>query len=153
MTFDHEQLLVRCGPRSGLSIAIAVHSTALGMALGGCRLRHYPDAAGRRPGAADVDVDWRGDAAGDGWRGGVADALRLAASMTYKAAVAGLDHGGVQTVVALPTPAPLDPATRRAVLLDVGDAVESLGGRYGTGPDVGTGPDDMVTVGERTRRV
>jgi len=128
MTFDHEQLTVQRGRRSGLPVAIAVHSTARGMAVGGCRLKHYA-----------------------GWRDGVADALRLAEAMTYKTAVAGLDHGGGKTVVALPTAAPLDDAARRDVLLDVGDAVESLGGRYGTGPDVGTGPGDMVTIGERTR--
>lgn len=130
MTFDHEQLTVHRGHRSGLPVAIAVHSTARGMAIGGCRLKHYA-----------------------GWRDGVADALRLAESMTYKTALAGLDHGGGKTVVALPTAAPLAPDEKRAVLLDVGDAVESLGGRYGTGPDVGTGPADMVTIAERTRWV
>lgn len=130
MTFDHEQLTVHRGRRSGLPVAVAVHSTALGMAIGGCRLKHYAD-----------------------WRGGVADALRLAEAMTYKTAVAGLDHGGGKTVVALPTAAPLTPDERHDVLRDVGDAVESLGGRYGTGPDVGTGPADMVTIGERTRWV
>ena len=31
--------------------------------------------------------------------------------------------------------------------------IEELGGRYATGPDVGTGPDDMVTIAERTRHV
>lgn len=128
MTFDHEQLTIHRGRRSGLPVAVAVHSTARGMAVGGCRLKPYA-----------------------GWREGVADALRLAEAMTYKTALAGLPHGGGKTVVALPTAAPLTPARRRDVLLDVGDAVESLGGRYGTGPDVGTGPADMVTVGERTR--
>ncbi|WP_345511446.1 Glu/Leu/Phe/Val dehydrogenase dimerization domain-containing protein [Phytohabitans houttuyneae] len=128
MTFEHEQLTIHKGQRSGLPVAIAVHSTTRGMAVGGCRLKHYAD-----------------------WRDGVADVLRLAEAMTYKTAVAGLPHGGGKTVVALPTAAPLSPARRREVLLDVGDAVESLGGRYGTGPDVGTGPADMVTVGERTR--
>lgn len=130
MAFDHEHITVHKGQRSGLPIAVAVHSTVLGMAVGGCRMWHYPD-----------------------WRDALADAMRLSESMTHKAAVAGVDHGGGKTVVALPTAAPLDPAARRAVLLDVGDVVESLGGRYGTGPDVGTGPVDMVTVAERTRHV
>jgi leucine dehydrogenase len=130
MAFAHEQVVVRRGARSGLPVVVAVHSTVLGMAVGGCRIWRYAD-----------------------WRDGLADALRLSEAMTFKSAVAGLDAGGGKTVVALPPDAPLGPDLRRSVLLDVGDVVESLGGVYGTGPDVGTGPDDMVTIAERTRWV
>jgi len=126
----HEELVVRRGRRSGITIAVAVHSTALGSALGGCRIWHYPT-----------------------WSDGVADALRLSEAMTAKAAIAGLAHGGGKTVAVLPPRTVLDGARRRALLLDVGDAVESLDGRYATGPDVGTGPADMAVVGERTGRV
>jgi leucine dehydrogenase len=127
---DHEQLVVRRGRRSGLTIAVAIHSSALGPALGGARMRHYPD-----------------------WRDGVADALRLAEGMTYKCAVAGLDHGGAKAVVVLPTTAAPDAGERRAALLDLGDVVESFGGAFTTGPDIGTGPLDMVTIAERTSHV
>ncbi|GAA3395382.1 Glu/Leu/Phe/Val dehydrogenase [Cryptosporangium minutisporangium] len=113
-----------------MPIAIAVHSTALGPALGGCRLWTYPD-----------------------WRDGIEDALRLSSAMTAKTALAGLANGGGKTVVALPPGTHLDVDDRRAVLHDVGDAIEAFGGRYGTGPDVGTGVDDMVTIGERTDHV
>ncbi|MGI5130128.1 Glu/Leu/Phe/Val dehydrogenase dimerization domain-containing protein [Pseudonocardia sp. CA-107938] len=126
----HEELLVRRGRRSGITIAVAVHSTALGPALGGCRIWRYPS-----------------------WTDGVADALRLAEAMTAKAAIAGLAHGGGKTVAALPPGTVLDVDGRRALLLDIGDAVDALGGRYWTGPDVGTGPADMAVVGERTERV
>jgi leucine dehydrogenase len=126
----HEELLVRRGHRSGIAVAVAVHTTAPGTALGGCRIWHYPS-----------------------WTDGVADALRLAEAMTAKAAIAGLAHGGGKTVAALPPDTVLDDDRRRALLLDIGDAVESLGGRYVTGPDVGTGPADMAVVGERTTRV
>jgi glutamate dehydrogenase/leucine dehydrogenase len=126
----HEELVVRRGRRSGVTVAVAVHSTALGTALGGCRIWHYPT-----------------------WTDGVADALRLAEAMTAKAAIAGLAHGGGKTVAVLEPGTVLDADRRRALLLDVGDAVESLGGRYLTGPDVGTAPADMAVVGERTRRV
>jgi glutamate dehydrogenase/leucine dehydrogenase len=128
--FTHEEVHVTAGRRSGWPIAIAVHSTALGQALGGCRLWTYRD-----------------------WRDGVEDALRLSSAMTAKNALAGLANGGGKTVVALPPGTHLDVDARRALLHDVGDAIESLGGRYGTGPDVGTGPDDMVTIGERTDHV
>jgi leucine dehydrogenase len=124
---EHERIVIRRGPRSGRPIIVAVHSTALGPALGGCRLKEY-----------------------DTWEHGLADALRLSAAMTAKCAVAGLDHGGGKTVVALPRGAGLD---RTAVLHDVGDVIEELGGAYATGPDVGTGPDDMAVIGARTRHV
>lgn len=126
MSFEHEQVLVRRGERSGLTVIVAIHSTALGQALGGCRLWRYPD-----------------------WRDGLTDALRLAEGMTYKNAIAGLPYGGGKTVVV----AGDDPGDKRAVMYDVGDVIESLGGRYGTGPDAGTGPADMDLIAERTRHV
>jgi leucine dehydrogenase len=119
----HEQVVIKRGPRSGLPVIVAVHSTALGQAIGGCRVKEYPD-----------------------WRDGLTDALRLSAAMTSKCALAGLPHGGGKTVVALPPGA----EAGRDVLLDVGDVIGGLGGLYATGPDVGTGPGDMVTIAERT---
>jgi leucine dehydrogenase len=128
--FDHEEITVRTGPRSGLPVIVAVHSTALGQAVGGCRLWHYAD-----------------------WRDGLDDAVRLSAGMTLKCAVAGLGNGGGKTVIAVPAGVRLGAAGRAAVLRDVGDVIESLGGRYATGPDVGTAPADMAVIGERTRQV
>ncbi|GLH98607.1 Glu/Leu/Phe/Val dehydrogenase dimerization domain-containing protein [Phytohabitans aurantiacus] len=123
----HEHVVVRRGARSSLPIVVAVHSTALGQAIGGCRLAHYPH-----------------------WRDGLTDALRLSAAMSDKCALAGLPNGGGKTVVALPPGRTLDAAGRRAVLHDVGDVIAGLAGTYATGPDVGTGPADMVTIAERT---
>jgi leucine dehydrogenase len=128
--FAHEQVTVRTGRRSGVPVIVAVHSTAPGPALGGCRLWRY-----------------------GGWRDGLADALRLSAGMTVKNAMAGLPYGGGKTVLALPAGAELDAAGRRALLHDAADAVEALGGRYVTGPDAGTGPADMAVIGERTAHV
>ncbi|HEU5110528.1 MAG TPA: Glu/Leu/Phe/Val dehydrogenase dimerization domain-containing protein, partial [Micromonosporaceae bacterium] len=127
MNLEHQRVIITTGARSGLPIVVAVHSTALGPALGGCRLWHYPS-----------------------WRDGLDDALALSASMTFKCAVAGLPHGGGKTVIAAPPGARLD---RRAALLDVGEVVESLGGTYTVGPDVGTSSADMLTIAERTRHV
>ncbi|MDJ1133012.1 Glu/Leu/Phe/Val dehydrogenase family protein [Streptomyces iconiensis] len=118
------------GRRSGLPISVAIHSTALGPAAGGCRIAHYPD-----PAAA------------------VADARRLAVAMTEKNALASLDHGGGKAVVALPSPDRPSGTGRTALLHDLGDIVEALGGRYITGPDVGSGPPDMAVIGERTTHV
>lgn len=125
---DHEQVLIRTGERSGLPIIIAVHSTALGQAVGGCRMWRYAD-----------------------WTDGLADALRLSRAMTLKCSLAGLPLGGGKSVIALPPDVQLTPELRREVLLDLGDAIESLHGAYGTGEDVGTTTDDMLVVKERTR--
>ncbi|AEV85216.1 leucine dehydrogenase [Actinoplanes sp. SE50] len=127
---DHEYVVTRRGERSGLAVTIAVHATAHGRSAGGCRIKHYPD-----------------------WRAGLADALRLSAAMTAKCAYAGLPLGGGKTVVTLPPGHRLDAAGRRDLLHDVGDLIEDLGGRYATGPDVGTGPDDMTVIHDRTRHV
>ena len=62
---DHEELVIRRGRRSGVYTVVAVHSTALGPALGGCRM-------------------WRYQSSADGAR----DALRLSRAMTFKAAAA-----------------------------------------------------------------
>jgi leucine dehydrogenase len=125
-----EDLRVVSGTRSGATIAIAVHSTALGPALGGARMWHYESAAD-----------------------GVEDALRLARAMTYKAAAAGLDLGGGKGVICVPTPGRPVGELRRRMLLDFGDAVELLAGRYVTAEDVGTSAVDMVAIAERTAHV
>ena len=124
--FEHERVEIVRGDRSGLPIVVALHSTAAGMAVGGCRMWRYPR-----------------------WQDGLEDALRLSAAMTAKCAAAGLEHGGGKTVVGLPSNG--NEALRRQALLDVGDIIESLDGSYATGPDVGTSPEDMVIIGERTR--
>jgi leucine dehydrogenase len=127
---DHELLLVRRGARSGAYTIIAVHSTTLGPALGGCRLTTYAHPA---------------DA--------VADALRLAAGMTFKAAVAGVDLGGGKGVICVEPGTELTFEAREAMLADFADAVESLNGRYITAEDVGTSPADMRLVAGRTEHV
>ncbi len=126
----YEDLRVVSGSRSGATIAIAVHSTVLGPALGGVRMWHYESAAD-----------------------GVKDALRLARAMTYKAAAAGLDLGGGKGVICVPTLERPVGELRRRMLLDFGDAVESLEGRYVTAEDVGTNASDMGTIAERTDNV
>jgi leucine dehydrogenase len=131
MSFDYEQVRVTRGRRCQLPIIVAIHSTLRGPAIGGCRLWRYPD-----------------------WWDGLADALRLAEGMTAKLASAGLAHGGAKTVVALPMDAALPTGAARGDLMrDVGDVVESFGGSYATGPDVGTSPEDMAVIGEHTRHV
>ena len=111
-------------------MAIAVHSTTLGRALGGMRIWHYPSS-----------------------EEGIADALRLSRAMTMKAAAAGLDLGGGKGVICAPQAEPPAGELREAILLDFGDLVEALEGRYFTAEDVGSSAGDLVTIGARTRNV
>lgn len=121
---DHEQIVFGSDPQSGLRCIIAIHSTALGPALGGTRMHAY-----------DSEED------------ALADVLRLSASMTWKAACAGLDLGGGKAVIIG------DPATDKSerLLRAYGRLVASLGGRYVTACDVGTTPADLDLVRRETR--
>jgi leucine dehydrogenase len=78
------------------------------------------------------------------------DALRLSRAMTYKSAVADLPLGGGKGVIMTAPGAVLTSEHRTAALLDFGDTVQSLGGRYITAEDVGTSSRDMRVIAERT---
>ena len=109
---------------------MAVHSTARGPAMGGCRLWEYetPELA-------------------------VRDALRLSEGMSYKNAVAGLSCGGGKGVLARPAGATPSARERNAALRDFGDLVASLNGDYLTAEDVGMTERDMAIIAERTPHV
>lgn len=125
LPWDHERLVVRRGRRSGVTTMVAIHSTALGPALGGCRMKAYDS----------LDEAER-------------DVLRLSAAMTDKCAVAGMDFGGAKSVIALRPGQRLDAGQRHAVLLDHAELIASLDGQYLAGPDIGTGPEDMLVLRE-----
>ncbi|KQP65810.1 valine dehydrogenase [Nocardioides sp. Leaf285] len=116
---EHEQVVFASDPATGLRAVVAIHSTALGPALGGTRFHPYASTA---------------DA--------VRDVLALSRGMSYKAALAGLDLGGGKAVIIG------DPATLKseALLRAYGRFVQTLGGRYNTACDVGTFSEDMDHV-------
>lgn len=116
---DHEQVVFCRDEPSGLRAIIAVHSTALGPALGGTRIHPYATEQ-----AALTDV------------------LNLSRAMSYKNAMAGLDHGGGKAVILA------DPAKDKteALLRAYGRFVQSLNGRYITACDVGSYVEDMDVV-------
>ncbi|MBB3045305.1 Glu/Leu/Phe/Val family dehydrogenase [Nocardioides soli] len=116
---EHEQVVFAHDPGTGLKAIIAIHSTALGPALGGTRFHPYASTA-------------------DALR----DVLNLSRGMSYKAALAGLDLGGGKAVIIG------DPATTKseALLRAYGRHVQSLGGRYYTACDVGTFSVDMDDI-------
>ena len=124
---QHERTVVARDPASGVHMVVAIHSTVLGPALGGTRMAAYADAPAA--GAAAY-----------------ADALRLSRAMTYKNALAGLDHGGGKGVIVA------DPSTKEPALLRAyGRLVESLQGTYVTAGDVGMTVTDMDVIGEVCR--
>ena len=118
-----ERLIVQHDPPTGAWIVIALHSSRLGPPTGGTRLRAYPvlEAA-------------------------VADALKLSKGMTYKYAVAGFPRGGGKAVISHSSP--LEGEERRGLLGRYGQLIADLDGLFFTGPDVGTGPEDMDIIGE-----
>ncbi|RKN11527.1 Leu/Phe/Val dehydrogenase [Streptomyces radicis] len=124
----HEQVVLCQDRASGLKAVIAVHSTALGPALGGTRFHAYADRA--RPEEAALR-----------------DALNLARGMSYKNAMAGLEHGGGKAVI-IGDP---DLIKTEELLLAYGRFVAALGGRYVTACDVGTYVADMDVVARECR--
>ena len=89
----------------------------------------------------------------DDSRSALADALRLSRAMTYKAAAADLPQGGGKGVIMLHPEMPPSSRQRRAALLDFGDTVAAVAGRYITAEDVGTSSRDMTVIAQRTPHV
>jgi len=120
-----EEVVALHDARSGLRGFLGIHESRIGPAFGGIRRWSYRDE----------------DHA-------LLDCLRLARAMTHKCALAGLPAGGAKLVV-------LDRVDldRTAAYRRIGEVVEGLGGRFYTGPDVGTTEDDLSIVAEETRFV
>jgi leucine dehydrogenase len=126
--WDGERVVARYDAAVAAWILVAVHSTALGPAMGGTRLKPYARAE-------------------DAW----ADVLRLAGAMTLKNAAAGLPFGGGKAVLAV-SALPAGPRRRR-LLESYAELVASLGGSYVTACDMNTFEEDMDILAERTPHV
>ena len=118
-----EEVIIRYDQPTGAWILIAIHSTRLGPAAGGTRMKSYPDL-----------------------KAALQDVLRLSEAMTYKFAVPGISRGGGKTVINLP--AHFDSSRRPDLLRRYGSLIRQLGGIYYTGPDVGTSSSDMNIIAE-----
>ena len=122
---DHEQIVVRQDKETGLRFVVAVHSTVLGPALGGMRLKRYPG----------------------GLHEALEDVMGLARTMTLKASAAGLDLGGGKAVM-------IDdgrPELRTARLEAAARVIDGLDGAYITAEDIGTTTADMDHMARFTR--
>lgn len=122
----HEQVIFCHDKESGLKAIIAFHDTTLGPALGGCRMWAYESE----------------DQA-------LSDALRLSKGMTYKSAASGCNHGGGKAVIWG------NPKTEKSeeMFRALGLYVQALRGRFFTGTDVGTTPDDFLQASQETQYV
>jgi leucine dehydrogenase len=123
---EHEDIHFVTNDECGLRAIIAVHSTHLGPAAGGCRFWHY---------ARDDEA--------------LTDALRLSRGMSYKNAMAGLPLGGGKSVILADEQRSKSPDMLHAF----GKAVDQLGGRYVTAEDVGMSVSDMIEVARTTKFV
>jgi leucine dehydrogenase len=123
---NHERVLFCRDVPTGLFAIIAIHSTALGPAAGGCRLWSYTD---------DAEA--------------LNDVLRLSQGMSYKNAMAGLKFGGGKAVI-IKTP---EFTGSDALYERFGTFVDTLGGDYITAEDVGMTMDIMQTISRSTRFV
>jgi len=122
--FDaHENLHFVWDEDCGLKAIIAIHSTHLGPAAGGCRFWHYEDPA---------------DA--------LTDALRLSRGMSYKNAMAGLPLGGGKSVILADSKRTKTPDMLHAF----GKSIDHLCGRYVTAEDVGMSVSDMIEIRRNT---
>ncbi|WP_017378728.1 Leu/Phe/Val dehydrogenase [Paenisporosarcina sp. TG-14] len=123
---EHEQVVFCNDPSTGLRAIIAIHNTTLGPALGGCRMQPY----------TSVDE-------------ALEDVLRLSKGMTYKCAAADVDFGGGKAVIIGDPRTDKTPELFRAF----GQFVNSLGGRFFTGTDMGTNMDDFIHAMKETNFV
>lgn len=125
--FDHHERVVFCTDETtGLRAIIAIHSTAIGPAAGGCRMWNY---------ASDDDA--------------LTDVLRLSRGMSYKNALAEIRFGGGKAVIMG------DPGKHKTAELfrAFGRAVDQQGGSYITAEDVGVRVADMEEAATQTRYI
>ncbi len=114
---DHEQVVFCSDKASGLKAIIAIHSTKLGPAVGGCRLWDY---------VSDEEA--------------LVDVLRLSKGMTYKNAMAGLTMGGGKSVII----GDAKTIKSEALFKAFGQALNNLNGRYISAEDVNINTDDIA---------
>ncbi len=123
--WDGESVVIRHDAEFDAWFFVALHNTTTGNAVGGCRMKTYESPAD-----------------------GLVDAIRLAEGMTYKWAAVNIPLGGGKSVLAVP--GPVNGEKRERLFQHFGRLIQSLNGAFSTGVDLGTNPEDMVTLGRTT---
>jgi len=127
-SWSGQEVMVRYDREADAWMFIALHSTKGKRSVGGVRMKVYPTP-----------------------EDGLLDAIRLAEGMTHKWAAIEVGYGGGKSVIALSQP--VSGEARTQLLLRFGRMIDSLNGRYGAGPDIGTTPADMALLATVTRYV
>ena len=122
----HKKVVYCSDPDTGLKAIIAIHNTILGPALGGVRMWTYKTE-----------------------NEALADVLRLSRSMTYKAAISGLNLGGGCAVIIGDS----RKEKTEALMRKFGRFVKNLNGEFIAGEDVGTNLRDMEYIRMETEHV
>jgi leucine dehydrogenase len=123
LSYGFGDLHFKVDRKIGMKAIIAIHSTKLGPALGGCRFIEYANTAAA-----------------------IKDAMRLAIGMSYKAALANLPLGGGKAVIIKPAKL----FDRESFLHAFGQFINELSGRYITAIDSGTQISDMDIIAQQT---
>lgn len=123
--WDGESVSMHHDRKTGTWMFVCVHSTTLGSAAGGTRMKHYPTM---------IDA--------------LRDGMRLAEAMSLKFASVDFPHGGGKAVIAIPTPDIPQGEARKRLLHEYGAFVKSLGGLYSCAPDMNTSAADMDVIAE-----
>src|SRR5207245_8139896 len=123
--WDGESVSIHRDRATDTWMFICVHSSRLGSAAGGTRMKHY---------ARPTDA--------------LRDGMRLSEAMTLKFASVDFPHGGGKAVIALPSPEIPQGDARRRLLRECGRFINSLGGLYSCAPDMNTSAADMDVIAE-----
>ena len=125
-SLGHKKVVFCNYPDTGLKAIIAIHDTTLGPALGGTRMLNY---------ATETEA--------------LEDVLRLSRSMTYKAAITGLNLGGGKAVIIGDS----RKGKSEAMMRSYGRFIQNLNGEFITAEDVGTTTKDMEYISMETKHV
>ncbi|MGI8748133.1 MAG: Glu/Leu/Phe/Val dehydrogenase dimerization domain-containing protein [Deinococcus sp.] len=122
----HEQLTTLHHAPSGMRAVVVVHSTVLGPAIAGCRLRPYDEEQALR------------------------EALAMSESITLKAALAGLNYGGGACVLITPENGSDDVHLREALFRSLGRQLRGMADRVVLTEDAGVTGQDIAFVAQET---
>ncbi len=120
-SWDGEFVVTRYDQSTDTWMFISVHSTAMGVATGGTRVKSYPNP-----------------------RDALLDGMRLAEGMTYKWAGVDFPRGGGKAVLDIPEN--FDPGEREGLITRYGQWLSDLNGVFETGADLGTNSQDMAII-------